>query len=73
MYSAPIRTTAATKKWLRDFGIELYMTVVSIEFYPIENLWAILAKKVYDQEKPPIENIVELGKRRIFRTKHRVI
>lgn len=53
------------------------ITVVSIEFCPIENLWAILVKKVYDQEKPPIENIVELGKRskiRVggysFRTKH---
>ena len=30
---------------------------------PIENLWWILTKKVYNQEKPPIESIVELKKK----------
>lgn len=30
---------------------------------PIENLWRILTKKVYNQEKPPIESIVELKKK----------
>lgn len=29
----------------------------------IENLWRILARKTYDQEKPPIEHIVKLEKR----------
>lgn len=29
---------------------------------PIENLWWILTKKVYNREKSPIESIVELKK-----------
>lgn len=37
-------------------------TVFSSDVQPIENPWGILARNVYDQEKPRMEDIVEVKK-----------
>ena len=43
-----------------DFKIELLPWPASNpDLNSIANLWGILARKLYDQEKPRIENIVE--------------
>ncbi|KAK2577741.1 hypothetical protein KPH14_000741 [Odynerus spinipes] len=62
--NAPIHTASSTKKWFQEFGIELLpWSALGPDLNPIENLWGILARKVYDQEKPPIESIAELKKK----------
>lgn len=47
-----------------DFRIKLLQwSALSPDLNRIENLRGILARKIYDQEKPAIENIVKLKKR----------
>lgn len=54
-YNAPIHTITTTEKWFQDFEIELLpWPALNIDLNPIENLWGIPGRKVYDQEKPPI-------------------
>lgn len=54
---------SATKKWLYNFGIELLpWSASSPDLNPIKNLWGTLARKVCDQQKSSIENIVEFKK-----------
>ena len=55
--NALIHTAAITKTWFQNCGIELL---------PNQNrvlLWTFLARKIYNQEKTPIENIAELWKK----------
>lgn len=56
---ASIYTAATTGKWFQYFGIELLpWPVFGLDLNLIENLQEILARKVYDRKKSPIENIV---------------
>lgn len=50
-----------TGKWFQNFAIELW-PALSADLNSIENLWEIPARKLYDQEKPFVENTVELKK-----------
>lgn len=55
--NALIHTAAIAKTWFQDRGIELL---------PNQNRvpsWIFLARKIYNQEKTPIENIVDLWKK----------
>lgn len=59
--NASIHTAATMKMWFQDFGIELLAwSALSPNLNSIEDLSGILARKVYDQEQPSIEDIVEL-------------
>lgn len=54
------------KKWFQNFEIELLpWLALSGDLNPIEKLGGILAKKAYDPEKPLVENIVEIKKKKI--------
>lgn len=49
----------ATRKWLENFAIELSRwPALSADLNAIENLWEIVARKLYDREKPLAENII---------------
>lgn len=62
--NAPIHTASSSKKWFQDVGIKLLpWLALSPDLNPIKNFWGILAKKVYDQEKPPINNVAQLKER----------
>lgn len=55
---------APTEKWFQDVEIELLSRPASsADLNPIKNLWEILGRKVYNQEKSPIENIAEFRKK----------
>lgn len=50
--------------WYQDFGMELLSwPAFSLNQLTIEKLRGILARKIYDQENPLTEDIVELKKR----------
>lgn len=36
------------------------ITMASIDTNPMENVWEVLASKVYDRQEPPVENIIKL-------------
>ncbi|CAK9818981.1 Transposable element Tc3 transposase, partial [Anthophora quadrimaculata] len=59
--NALIHTASSIRKWFEGFGIKLLpWRAISPHLNSIENLWSILARKVYDQEKPQIQNVREL-------------
>ena len=63
--NALIHTAAKYKRWYQDFGMELISwPVSSLHPLTIEKLRGILARKIYDQENPLTEDIVELKKRK---------
>lgn len=62
-YRKPLSIQSATKKWFYNFEIELLpWSASSPDLNPIKNLWGILARKVCDQQKSSIENVVEFKK-----------
>lgn len=53
--------------WFQDLGIELLpWSALSPNLNSIEDLSGILARKVYDQEQPSIEDMVELNRTKKF-------
>ena len=57
-------TAVVTEKWFQNFAIELLQwRALSSDLNTVENLRGIPAGKLYDREKPPLENIVEHKKR----------
>ncbi|KAK9506085.1 hypothetical protein O3M35_008083 [Rhynocoris fuscipes] len=62
--NAPIHTARSTKQWLQDFGINILdWPPLSPDLNPIENLWGIMAREIYDIQKPEIQNLDELKER----------
>ena len=56
--NAPLHKAVSTKKRIQDFWIELLpYPALNCKLITLEKLWrSFLAKKIYDQERPLIEN-----------------